>query len=145
MQLARPGFRQIGDFFGAIYSPYAAYGQDELNRYDTYYDDETVGASQQYRQVRIINYFLEINFTKLMFVWWFCVTLCHNKSIEKKWDNERWLESNWSLLQFTEASNLLSKIINGHDAGASNYGPENLADSVALNSASAPNSVPLIN
>ena len=74
MQLARPGFRQIGDFFSAIYSPYTSYGQDELNRYDTYYGDyeEAAGAA---RHVRIINYHLKINFTKLMFVWCFCVTL----------------------------------------------------------------------
>ena len=59
MQLARPGFRQIGDFFSAIYSPYTSYGQDELNRYDTYYGDyeEAAGASRQYRHVRIIYYY----------------------------------------------------------------------------------------
>merc|ERR1712154_222664 len=95
VQLARPGFQQIGDFMSAIYSPYTSYGQDELNRYDTYYGDyneEAAGASRQFRQ-------------------------------------------------FTEASNLLSKIINGHDAGASNSGTENLA----LNTAPASNPVPLIN
>ena len=71
--MARPGFRQIGDFIGAIYSPYTSYGQDELNRYDTYYGDyneEAVGASRQYRHVRIINYLLllENNVTRLIFV-----------------------------------------------------------------------------
>ena len=57
VQLARPGFQQIGDFMSAIYSPYTSYGQDELNRYDTYYGDyneEAAGASRQFRQVRII-------------------------------------------------------------------------------------------
>eukprot|EP00493_Phyllostaurus_siculus_P001073 UN01080 len=52
MQLASPGLRQIGDFVGAIYSPYTTYGQDEINRYDTYYGDyteEAVGGSRQYR------------------------------------------------------------------------------------------------
>ena len=55
MQLARPGLRQIGDFIGAIYSPYTTYGQDEVNRYDTYYGDyteEAVSGSRQYRHVR---------------------------------------------------------------------------------------------
>lgn len=64
VQLARPGFRQIGDFMSAIYSPYTSYGQDELNRYDTYYGDyteEAAGASRQFRHVRIIN---SLNSTK---------------------------------------------------------------------------------
>ena len=53
MQLARPGFRQIGDFFGAIYSPYTTYGQDEVNRYDTYYGDYEDAGAEQYRHVSI--------------------------------------------------------------------------------------------
>ena len=62
VQLARPGFQQIGDFMSAIYSPYTSYGQDELNRYDTYYGDyneEAAGASRQFRHVRITYYFSE--------------------------------------------------------------------------------------
>eukprot|EP00493_Phyllostaurus_siculus_P001686 UN01695 len=32
---------RLETFVGAIYSPYTTYGQDEVNRYDTYYGDYT--------------------------------------------------------------------------------------------------------
>merc|ERR1712018_751851 len=50
LQMAMPGIRQMGDFIGAVYSPY---GGDEYltNRYDTFYGDydDSGKFSRQYR------------------------------------------------------------------------------------------------
>merc|ERR1711893_3071 len=48
LQMSMPGIKQMGDFIGAVYSPYAG----DTDRYDVYYDDyDRSGGkySQQYR------------------------------------------------------------------------------------------------